>query len=177
MVVAVATVGHVGAVEEEGHVMELLVVVVGLDDREHVALQELGADDEEGDVCPTGDDGAIRHDLYWRTVEEDKVVLLTELCHKLLQTGGEEELGGVRGQGAHRDDIELTAALTLCHEGAPVCDLTVEVVGQAGLWVVHQGAEGGSTHVEVDGYDFLILDGEGGCEVHGDEGLTTARIG
>lgn len=66
-----------GAVEEDGHVRELLLLVVALDDLEVLALHQADTDDEDGELGETGDDGGIGNDVDWWTVEEDVVVLLT----------------------------------------------------------------------------------------------------
>ena len=48
--VTVAAVGGGGAVEKDGHVGELLVLVVTLDHGQHVALHEVGTDNEDVQV-------------------------------------------------------------------------------------------------------------------------------
>ena len=48
-VVAIVVLG-IGAVEEDGHVVVLLLVVALLQFGEHGAFQETGTDDEEGDI-------------------------------------------------------------------------------------------------------------------------------
>ena len=106
--VTVAAVGGGGAVEKDGHVGELLVLVVTLDHGEHVALHEVGTDNEDVQVGPLGDDARVGHNLHGRTVEEDEVVLAVQGVEQVLQLGVEEQLGGVGRYGAHGDDIDTS---------------------------------------------------------------------
>lgn len=103
--VAVVVLG-IGAVEQHGHVVVALLVVVPLQFGKHAALQQSGADDEDGDVGLVADDGGIGHNLHGGTVNEDVVVVLAQLVEHGLQLRRVEQLRGVGGRFAHRQDVE-----------------------------------------------------------------------
>ena len=132
-VVAVATLTRVGAVEDDGHIVELLLVVIAFDDGKHVAVHQAGTDDENGHVCPLGDDTGVGNDVDRGTVEEDGVVVLTEFAEELLEAGAEQQLGGVGRNGAHGDDINVLITFNGDSDVSPRVNPTTEEISHAAL--------------------------------------------
>ena len=105
----------IGAVEQHGHVVVLFLVVVLLQLGQHAALQQPSTDNEDGEVSLTTDDGGIGHNLNGGTVNEDVVVLLTQLVEHGLQLGRVEQLCGVRRYLTHRQEVECFDICVLLH--------------------------------------------------------------
>ena len=95
----------IGTVEEHGHVVVLLLIVVLLQLGEHAAIQEAGTDDEDGEVGLVADDGGIGNNLHGRTVDEDVIVVLTQVIEHGLELGGVEQFGGVGRNLADGEDV------------------------------------------------------------------------
>lgn len=83
--VAVARFGEGCAVEDYGHVAVFLFFVDALELGEHFALEEAGADDEDGAVNVGVDDLGIGHDFDGRAVNEDVVEVGTELVEHIAE--------------------------------------------------------------------------------------------
>ena len=75
-VVTIAAAARVGAVEDDGHVVEFLVVIVTLDNGNHIAVHQAGADDKDSHVGPFGNYARVGYNVNRGTIEEDGVVLL-----------------------------------------------------------------------------------------------------
>jgi len=74
VLVAVAGAGALGAVENQGHVPEALLVVVALQFGYHLPLQQSGAHDEDGPVGHLADDLGVGNYVNRRAVDEDQIV-------------------------------------------------------------------------------------------------------
>ena len=177
----------IGAVEQDGHVVVLLIGVVLLELRQHVALHETGTDDEEGDIGLVADDGGIGDNLHRRTIDEDVVVVLAQLVEHGLQTGRVEQLRGVGRNLTHGEDIEdlgrrcglaflLVVKRMVDDKVLIVIGTATQVVGETVTGLVHELGEGATAQVEVDTDDTAVADGKRGTEVGRDEGLTTAGV-
>ena len=77
--ITIARASSGSAIEEDGHVVELLVLVVSLNHGQQLTLHQSGTDDKDSHICPFGDDTGISNYLHWGTVKEDEVVLLTKV--------------------------------------------------------------------------------------------------
>lgn len=106
--VAVAVTARVvaGAVQDEGHVAVFLLIIQTVKLGEHRALEQVGADDEEGAVHVFVDDLCVGHDLNRGTVDYHVVVLRLEPGNQLSEPQGFEQFGGVGGNGADGEDEE-----------------------------------------------------------------------
>ena len=175
-VAVAASVGGFGAVEQQGHVLELAFIVVAVDDGQHVALQQAGTHDEQGEVGPAGNDAGIGHHLDGRTVDEDIVVVAAQGGDELFHARAEEEFRRVGGQGAYGDDVRSAFGRAGYEDRTPVGHLAVQVVGDTGMGRLHVAAERGAAQVEVEHQDALLLQGEAGGQVHADEGLAAAAV-
>ena len=96
----------IGAIEQHGHVVVLLLLVALLQLGQHGTFQQTGTDDEQGDVGLVADDGGIGDNLHGRTVNEDVVVVLTQLVEHGLELRRVQQLRGVGGCLTHGQDVE-----------------------------------------------------------------------
>ena len=103
----VAAMGGVGAIEDHAHVLVALLVVEHCQLVESRALKQPCTHHEERAVDHGVDHLGVDHDVDRRTVNEYIVVLLLSLGQQLGQTPVVEKLGGVGGQGAGREDVEV----------------------------------------------------------------------
>lgn len=131
MGVAVSALVVAGAVEDEGHAGVFLLLIEAVELGEHRALEQSGTDDEEGPVGIPVDDLGVGHDLDGRTVDEDVVVLRAQLGHQLGKPRRLEQLGRVRRDGAHGQEVERGALLIGHDERRDVSAGHAQVVRQA----------------------------------------------
>ena len=57
-----------GTIQQGGQIGKLLLIVVLLNDWNHLTLQQFGTDDEDGHVHPLLDDGSIGYQFHWRGI-------------------------------------------------------------------------------------------------------------
>ena len=81
-------------------------VIDSVDFRDHAAVQQACAQNEDGDVSERSDDRGIGHEFGRRTVKEYIVILLTVFFDQLFQPVGVEQFRGVGGNGAYGEQVE-----------------------------------------------------------------------
>ncbi len=165
-----------GAVEYDGHVLEFLLFVDILQLGQEAAVQQAGADDEDGAVCVLLDNLRIGQHLYGRAVDDEVVILGLELGDGVLQAGLIEQLGGVGRDGAHRQQLQGVVILIGDEHLMNVGDATVEVVTEALLGGVNVRRGGAVAQVAVNDQHALAFDGEGHGDVHAKERLAAAGV-
>ena len=174
--IAIAALARVSAVKDHDHVPELLPVVVGLQHRQHVTLQQPGANHEQRAVHDPVDDLRVRHHLHGRAVDEDIVVVRPQRLDELREAGFGQQFGGIRGHGAHGQHEEASGIAHRHDELRHVVAAPREVVadspgGRAGVERKRSLAQ-----VAVDRQHLLALEGEAGRSVRGQEGLAAAHV-
>ena len=176
--VAVAVTARVvaGAVQDEGHVAVFLFVVQTVKLGEHRALEQTGADDEEGAVHIFVYDLGIGHDLDRGTVDYHVVVLRLQLSDKLSELRRFEQFSGIRGNGADGKDEEGVDFVIGHNEPVDVCLHAAEVIGESEFWRADILRHGAVTHVTVDDQHTLLLQGDGHAQVDGYERFAAAGI-
>lgn len=176
--VAVAVTARVvaSAVQNEGHVAVFLLIIQAVKLGEHRALEQVGADDEEGAVHVFVDNLGVGHDLNRGTVDYHVVVLRLETTDKLSEPGRFKQLCGVRWNGADREDEQCVDFVIGHDEPVDVCLHAAEVVGEAEFGRADILRYGTVAHVAVYYQHALILQGDGHAEVDGYERFTGAGI-
>ena len=129
--VAVAAVGTLGAVEDDGEVLETLLVVDLLKLGKHGAVEQAGTDDEERAVGHLLQYLGVGDDVDGGTVDEDVVVGIAHLGDKSLKPAVLKELGGVGRYLAYGQDMEVGMALEGNYKPAPVVVDAAEIVADA----------------------------------------------
>ena len=129
--VAVAAVGTLGAVEDDGEVLETLLVVDLLKLGKHGAVEQAGADDEERAVGCLLQYLGVGDDVDGGTVDEDVVVGIAHLGDKSLKPAVLKEFGGVGRYLAYGQDMEVGMALEGNYKPAPVVVDAAEIVADA----------------------------------------------
>lgn len=104
ILVTVLALSTFGTIEYDCEVTVLIVLVFALKLWQHAALEETGTDYEEGAIDLLLYDSGIGHDVGWRTVDDDIVVLLSKLLNQMVEAWIEEEFGWVWRNGSCRDD-------------------------------------------------------------------------
>lgn len=174
--VAVTALVVAGAVQNEGHVAVFLLIIQAVKLGEHRALEQVGADDEEGAVHVFVDNLGVGHNLNRGTVDYHVVVLRLEPADKLSEPGRFEQLCGVRWNGADREDEQCVDFVIGHDEPVDVCLHAAEVVGEAEFGRADILRYGAVAHVAVYYQHTLILQGDGHAEVDGYERFTGAGI-
>ena len=168
-----------GAIEDERHVLELLLLVELLHLRQHAALHQACAYHEDGEVGKLLVDRGIGHHLDRRTVEEHIVVLGAHLADELFEERREEQLGRVGRNGADGQHVEVLPHPTLLattDDLADVGDAAVEVVAESLLGALHQFGDRAAAQVAVDEQHALLLDSERLGHIGRKETFTRARV-
>ena len=185
--VAIAVFGT-RAVEQQGHIVVFLVVVVLLQFRQHAAVHKPRADYEERDVYDMANDGGIGHDVYGRAVQENVVVLLLQGFHHRHQAGRIEQFRGVGRYFADWQEVKvghiavLIVGIGVCVERMPHDEmlkgvfLTAEIVSKARRGLVYKLRKRATAQVEVDADDAAAPDGKRCPKVGGDERLARTRV-
>ena len=174
--IAIAALARVSAVQDQDHVPELLPVVVCLQHRQHVTLQQPGAHHEQRAVHDPVDDLRVRDHLHGRTVDENVVVLRPQRLDELSEARFGQQLGGIRGHGAHGQHEEAVGTADRHYQPRHVVAAPREVVadspgGRAGVDRKRSLAQ-----VAVDHQHLLALEREAGRRVRGQEGLAAAHV-
>ena len=179
--IAVATVAVTGvtyerAVQDEGHVLELVALVQLLNLWEHAAVEFAYTDNEDGQVGHTVGDGGIGHDTYRYVIDEDVVVTGTQVLDELFQTVAQQQLGWVWSDRSCGNQIQIVGHAVWLDDV-----LNLGVAGQIGghtdlsLLGAATLGQGSLTDIQIDHDDLLLGLGERGGQVGGYEGLTGTR--
>lgn len=174
--VSVASLSGIGAVKHHHHVPETLLVVVVLQHLEHVALEQSRPYDEERAVYHLVDYLRVGYHLDGRTVDEDIVVVLPESPDQFREPRLGEQFGRIGRHGAHRQQVECLEVRAGDYQRRHVVAAPCEIVadspgGRAGIYRKRRLAQ-----VAVYGEHLLALEGEAGCGVGREEGLSAADV-
>lgn len=173
--VAVGT-AALGAVQDDGHVRELLFGVNVLQLAQHAALQQAGTDHKDGAVGILRQDVGIGHQLDGRTVYQDIVVTGTEVGKQCLQALARQQLRRIGRNGAHRQHVETDSFGGRHHDVVDALHLTGQVITQPVVGGTDIDRGGTAAQVTVDDQHPLSLEGQRGGDVDGQEGLAAAGI-
>lgn len=174
--ITVAAFAGVGAVEHQGHVLEALLVVVALQHRQHVALQQSRAHHEQGAVHHPLYDLRVGHHLHGRAVDEDIVILLPQRGYQFGEPRLGQQLRGVRRHGAHRQQPQALGVGHVHDQRLHVVAALRQIVADTLGGRTHVGRERSLAQVAVDRQHPLALEREAGCRVRGEEGLAAAHV-
>ena len=153
-----------GAVQYEGHVLELLLLVDLLYLRQHAALHQASTNHEDGAVGKLLVDWGIGYDFDWRTVDKYIVILCAQLLDHLLQQWSEQQLRWVWRDGTDWQDVEAlyqSILLTLADDVVYIGDSAIQVIAQTFAWATCKHGGTSVTEVTVYQQDPFLLDGEG----------------
>ena len=165
--VSVAAAATVGAVEYDGEAFEAFGVIDVLQLAKHLAVEQAGTYHKEGAVAILFKDLCVGNDVKRRAVDEDIFISLTHGCDEGCKAVAANELGGVGGQGAHRDDVQVVVLGVGYYDVVYIVCAAGEVVADTGGGSREVTRCCGAAQVAVDDKHLCALDGEAGGEVHG----------
>lgn len=131
--VAVAAAVVAGAVEDYGHMLVFLFFVEAVELGQHRALEQTGADNEDGPVNELVDNLGVGDNLDGRAVDDDIVVAGAHAVDKLAEARRFEQFGGVRRNGADREHMERRHVFGRTDKGRCIVGFAAEIVGKAGF--------------------------------------------
>ena len=123
-----------GSVQNQCHVLELLLLVEGIHLRQHTALHQAGTNHEDGTIGKLFVYWGICDDLDRWTVDEYIIILLAHGLNHLLKQWSEEKLGWVGRNGSNRNHIKIlnqSVFFTLIEDVVDVGDSTIQVIAQS----------------------------------------------
>lgn len=174
MVATVVAAGsEVDAVEYDVDIVEAFGLVERVDERDALALCSSLACNIDGEVDDTVDERGIGDDADRSGIDDDVVVLLSQLFEHLVQSCRHEQFVRVRRNGTAREDIEAVGDGSLANEAIERNGVVGEVgrdtlLGRQSEYV----AEFGVADIESDDDDAFGHECESESEVGRDERLS-----
>ena len=164
------------AVQHKGHILEPLFLVVALQFGEHIALQQPGTYHKEGTLCQLFDDLRIGHNVYRRTVDEDVIVTAAQRFHQFPETGFCQQFRRVGRNGTYRQDGQAGIIGFFPNQSVNVFHPFAQIVTQSRLGRIHIGRCRTVAQIAIDDQHPFPLQGKGGGNIQGKEGLPATRI-
>ena len=175
--VSISVTAGAGAVQNDAHVVELLLAVEPLDVGQLAPVEHALAYDVYTEVRKPVGDNCVGHRHGGRTVEEDIIVSAAHFGDEFVEFVRKEHLRRVGRLHSCVNHVEILVESGVLDHALHIGNRSCEIARDAGfaVAVAQLGRQGMAAQVEVDDDHLLVGQGERHGQVRRDEGL--ARMG
>ncbi len=137
--ITISSVGsHLGTVEDDSKVAVLAALVIIFQFRKHILIKQSGTNQEDGHIGTLVDNLGICHDIYWRTVDKDEIVIPLEGIDSLGKTSVCNKFCWVRRYRTNWDVIQGLVLVALDDQGLKVICTLGQVIAHTGSWFAEE---------------------------------------
>ena len=161
------------AIHDHCHARELVVILQFLEIRQHPAVHQAGTEDEHAHVGKALQHVGIGNDTGRHSINNNELIPLAKLLHKVVQAFAGKQFGRVRRQRPRGDGIHSFRDNVVLDERVDIVGLSGQVRGETGSFPLMPVAREGTlaeVQVQQDDLAFHLRQAHG--QVGGQEGLT-----